>query len=143
MATSFIYTYAPVHALSATLNYASGTIKCALLDNTYTPNQDTHVFVSDLSGELTDGSYSRKTLTGTSLSTDVDTNTTSLLADSPVFTGLAVAFQYVVFFLSTGTDSTSGLIALVDYTTDQNTSPPMDVTVTISPTTGIAQSVVA
>jgi hypothetical protein len=42
--TTTVYGLAQKHFASADINWASDTIKVALLTSTYTPNQDTHEF---------------------------------------------------------------------------------------------------
>jgi hypothetical protein len=47
------YRNAPVKAWNQEIKFTTDTMKATLHTSTYTPNQDTHAYVSDLSNELT------------------------------------------------------------------------------------------
>ena len=51
------------------------TIVAILCTSSYTPNQDTHEFVTDLTNELSGGGYARVTLSGKAVTYDSSTNT--------------------------------------------------------------------
>lgn len=129
--TAKMYGLAHKSAWNKEIDFDSDTIKAVLCDSGYTPNQDTHQYASSLAGECTDGSYSRKTLAGKSVSYDGATNTFKLDASDFGWTALTETFRYMVYVdTQTGSDATSPLIAYVDFGTDQ-TATAQDVNITL------------
>jgi len=99
---------------------ASGgsTIKCMLVKNTHTPNQDTHDFIDDVSDDecAASGSYSAGGLAVTPIDPAVDTATNITKFDCvdlqvTTFTGTV---RYLVFYYASGTAGTSNLICYAD-----------------------------
>lgn len=130
MATAKLYGAALAALTSKKIDWANDTIQCALLSSAYTPNQDSHAYASDLTGELTDASYARKTLTGKTSTYDAATNTQKLSAANIVFPALTGTFRYAVILVSTGTAATSPLVAYTDFGSDQ-VAAGVDVTLTV------------
>jgi L-asparagine transporter-like permease len=123
--TTTVYGLAQKHFASADINWASDTIKVALLTSTYTPNQDTHEFFSDLTNELSaSGNYSSggASLAGKAVSYTAGTNTEALTATNLTLSALtpSAAFRYAVVYKSTGTGWTSQLICYINFGADQN-----------------------
>ena len=113
------------------IDWDSDTIKAVLCSATYTPDQDAHQYASSLAGELTDASYSRKTLTGKTTTYDGATNTHMLDCADFGWTALTGTFRYMVYVdTQTGSDATSPLIAYVDFGANQ-TAAAQDVNITI------------
>ena len=108
---------------------AEPSVVALLLDNTYTFNQDGDEFIADLSGELTDPSYHRVTLTGVTFSVDGATNKVKFTCDPFTFPDLDDVFRHVVYAVATGSDATSPLIKCTTYDTDK-TATVSDVTIT-------------
>lgn len=80
---------------------------------------DADQYVSDLTGELSGGGYTRKTLTLKTVTTD-DSNDRSIADAADVqWTGLTGTFRYIHVAQSTGTDSTSRLLTTIDTGSDQ------------------------
>jgi hypothetical protein len=105
-------------ALAAAQDYLAGkTVKALLVGVTYTQNVDTHVFLSDLPAgtEITpSGSYAAGgvALTGITTTYDAATNLVHIDAEDvqfPVITG-PTDVGGVLFYVSTGTSSTSRLL---------------------------------
>lgn len=130
MATATLYGPALAALSSGAIDWATATVECALLDATYVPAQDTHAHASDLTGELTDASYARQTLTGKTNTYDAASNTQHLDAADIVFPALSGTFRYAVILVSTGTASTSPLVAFTDFGSDQ-VATGVDVTLTV------------
>lgn len=108
---------------SGSINWVSDTVKVALLSSSYTPNQDTNEFFSEVvTYEITGTGYTAggATVTGKSLYYDAATNTLQLRCNSVSWSNSTLTARYAVFYKSTGTNSTSPLIAYVDF--DQNVS---------------------
>jgi hypothetical protein len=99
------------------VDFVNDTIVCALLDATYTPDQDGDEFLSDLTGELSGGSYARATLTGKTSTTDAGVVTLDC-ADVTFATFTAdPGPRYAVFAVSTGVAGTSNLLCWMDFET--------------------------
>lgn len=138
MATAFWYGNGLLGQYSTTaarrVDWATDTIKIALLTSTYTPNQDTHTFYSDLTNELATGNgYTTggNTLATKSTSYDATTNETRLIATSGnvwTFTGTK-AFQYAAIYKDTGSGATSPLLGYINLGAQSVT----DTTFTVTP----------
>lgn len=78
------------------------------------PDIDADQYISDLTGEISGGGYSRKTLASKTVTTD-DTNDRSIADAADVqWTALTNSFRYIVTAKSTGVDSTSRLLSTID-----------------------------
>lgn len=111
-------------ALDALLG--SGTLKCMLLANTYTPDNDAHEFIDDVSANEVSGSgYTAGGATVSNVSTTVDNanDRSAIDADDPVFTEVTLTdVRYAVFYIDTGTPATSPILQVNDLGADQNPS---------------------
>jgi len=114
-----LYGQALTSILSKKIDFVADDVRVALLNNTYVPNQDTNTFMSDVVGfELSGGNYSRKSLTGKSLTYGGDTNTVTYDAADVTFTNLTGTLRHAVFFVNTGSDNSSPLICWMDFGAD-------------------------
>lgn len=119
--TPYVYRKTAGHFAAGDINWASNTITAVLLTSSYTINVDTHEFASNLTNELSGGSYARKTLA--SKTSTLASNVLTLSAADLTWTSLtATGVRWVVFFKNTGTDSTSPLICANDFGTNYNPS---------------------
>lgn len=104
----------------------SDTIKCMLVKSTYTPNRDTHQYVSDLGSNESSGTgYTAGGVTLTTVSATVSASTHSILfsADDPTWASTTIAdARYAVFYVDTGSAATSPLISYIDFGITQSTS---------------------
>lgn len=114
--------------VEAKVNLASDTVKCMLVNSTYTPNQDTHQFKSDVTGEVTGTNYTAGGIAVANLTHayDTATNTIRIDCDDPTFTNVTLtgastnAPRIAVFYDSTpATDATRPLISWVDLGQDE------------------------
>lgn len=116
-----LYAKFPVNALggsssgSVPIDFLSDTIKCALCTSSYTPNQSTHEWWSDITNEVVGTGYTTlgatlgsKTLSASSLVTTLD-------AADPSWSSSTITARYAVFFKDTGVAGTSPLIAYADF----------------------------
>lgn len=110
-----VVTNLPKKALEALL--ALGTPKLMLATDTYVPNQDTLDYVNDVTNEATGTSYSAGGITLTSVAVNLDTatNKVSITAANVAPAGLSVSCRWGVIYVSTGTTSTSPVVAYVDF----------------------------
>jgi len=101
--------------------YSKGVV-ALLVESAYTPNQDTHNDLADITNECADASYARKYCStsggltsigayGTTGGYATSTNVTTLDFADVVWTTLTEEFDTVVFAVDYGTDATSPLIA--------------------------------
>lgn len=135
------YGKALISVQDALLDEKDATVVAILCTSAYTPNQDTHEFISDLTNELTGGGYARVTLANKSLAYDATTNKAKFTADPFTFTALTSSgFRHLVIAVSTGTDSTSRLIKFTTFDVDK---VPTAQDVVITPAAGGLADLVA
>lgn len=119
-----LYGNAYVSAFSGLINLPSDTIKVALCTSAYTPDQDVHDFFNDVTGEVTGTGYTAggNTLGTKTLTYNGATNTVTFDAADTVWASSTITARYAVVYKSTGTASTSPLIAYVDFGADVSSS---------------------
>ena len=109
-----------------TINPYSDTIKCAFLTSSYTPDYDAHDNFDDVSAyEISaSGTYSAGgiTLTNKTVTQDNTDNEGVFDCDDVSVTSATITTRYAVFYKSTGTPSTSKLIALDDFGSNKSSS---------------------
>lgn len=97
------------------------TIKVALVTSSYTPDQDTHDFFDDVTNEVTGTGYTAggASLASKAVTADNTDNEGVFDADDVSWTTSTITARGAVIYKSTGTASTSALIAYLDFTTDK------------------------
>ena len=141
--TSKIYGPSFQSLFNGEINYLTGNVKAMLCTSTYVPNQDTHRYKSDVTNEVVGTGYTAR---GLALTTKTATysgasNTLTLDADDPSWAASTLTARFIVFYVDTGTDTTSPLISYADFGADAITSAaPFTYQL---PATGIAQYVAA
>lgn len=114
---SLTYNAAKVSLAKGEIDWVNDTVRAILMTSSYTPNQDTDQYWSDISAnEFSGGSYSAGgvSLTTKAVTQDNTNNRAILDSDDVQFTGITGTFRYVVLVQWTGTASTSRLIRLID-----------------------------
>jgi hypothetical protein len=103
--------------LEGDIDLVADTINVLLVDDTYTESK-AHDFVEDVSGdELSGTGYTRKTLSGKSVTIDTDNNRIYFDATDPVWTGLdAGVIGGAVVFKQVTNDADSPVICFLDAT---------------------------
>lgn len=124
-ATIKCYGHAGVHLPAGDVDWVGDTIKMALTTSSYAVNQGTNEFFSDVTNEIAaGGGYSSGgfSLSGMALSYDSATREERFTADDFSVGALTPAspFRYAVIYDSTGTPSTSILLAYINFGADQN-----------------------
>lgn len=107
------------------VDWDADTIKLALLDNTHTPDFDTHDFFSDVEADEVSGTgYTAggATLASVTITPDTSNDRVDVDAADTSWTTSTITARYGVLYKSTGTSSTSPLIALIDFGSDQISS---------------------
>lgn len=115
--TAKMYGNALLKALNKEVNYITDTIKVMLCTSAYTPNQDTHIYKSSITNEVTGTGYTAggATLTNKTMTYDGATNTIKLDANDVTWASSTITARYAVIYDSTGTDSTSTLLGYIDF----------------------------
>jgi len=104
------------------VDWATDTIKVALVKSAYEPNQDEDDFWSDVEANEIEGTgYTGggKTLAEASAEYDAASNTLRLDANDVEWTGASLTARYAVIYKDTGEAATSPLLAYVDFGEDQ------------------------
>ena len=110
--------------MDGSIDLDTDTIKVALVTSSYTPNIDTHVFFSDVTNEVTGTGYTAggKTLTTPVVSADTTDDEGVFDADDTTWATSTITARGAVIYKSTGTSSTSPLIAYIDFGSDKISS---------------------
>lgn len=108
---------------STKINHSSGgdTIKVALVTATYSPAQDTHDFFDDVTNEVSGTGYSAGGATLGSQTTAYDSTDNEAVFDAAdtTWTTSSITARGAVIYKSTGTASTSPLMAYIDFSSDK------------------------
>lgn len=124
-ATSKAYGKLALHLFLGRIKWqieGGSTIKCALLANTYVPDQDADTTWEEISAHETSGTgYTQggKTLVLKDVAYDSDTNTLKVDADDAYWSGLTVTARYAVVYVQGATDAESWLVAYTDFGVDK------------------------
>lgn len=111
--------------ISTAINLASDTVKLMLLTDSYTPDVDADVFIDDVSANevAASGTYSAGGVTLTKSSTTDDTDNEGVFDATDVsFTSATITARYAVIYKDTGTPSTSPIIAVIDFGSNQTST---------------------
>lgn len=103
------------------VDWLSDTIKVMLCTSTYTPNQDTHVFKSDVTNEVSGTGYTAggATLANKTITYTGATNVIMLDADDTSWTTATITARYAVIYDSTpATDAARPLLGYIDFGAD-------------------------
>lgn len=106
----------------------TATVKVMLTTSSYTPNQDTHDFVDDVTNEVSGTGY---TAGGATLGTKNVTQTANVVAfdaADTVWSSSSITARRAVIYVDTGTPATSALICWIDFGEDE-TSDSGDFTI--------------
>lgn len=97
------------------------TIKVALVTSSYTPDQDAHDFFDDVTNEVSGTGYTAggATLGSVTVTADNTDNEGVFDAADTSWTTATITARAAIIYKSTGTASTSALIAYVDFGSDK------------------------
>jgi hypothetical protein len=113
-------------AFNKEIDWDSDTIKVALLNNTYTPDQDAHNYYDDVVAyEVTGTGYTAGgiTLANKTNTYNSATNVIILDADDVTWASSTITARYaVVYDAQASTNATRPLIGYVDFGSDQSSS---------------------
>lgn len=123
MATAKAYGKVFLAALNKEIDWDSDTIKVMLLSSSYTPNQDTHDYLDDVSTyQVTGTGYTAggATLASKTITYDSATNTVVLDAADVTWASSTITARYAVVYDDTpATSATKPLIGYIDLVSDQ------------------------
>lgn len=105
----------------ANIDFESDTIKVALVTSSYTPDFDAHDFFDDITNEVTGTGYTAggATLASKTVTQDDTDNEGVFDAADVTWSTSTITARGAVIYKSTGTASTSPLIAYIDFGSDQ------------------------
>jgi hypothetical protein len=110
------YNKARLKLAQAGINLSTADVRALLVTGAYTPNYDTHEFVSHLTNEVTTNGAARVALANKSLAAD-DTNDRAKFTCDPVEVGPAsggtIVARRMIFYVHTGNDATAILLHAV------------------------------
>ena len=116
--TSKVYGQCLVSAYNKEIDWDSDTIKVMLCTSSYTPNQNTHRYKSSVTNEVSGTGYTAGGQTVTTSTPTMTSLTFTLPGNNVSWTTSTITARYAVCYDSTGTDSTSPLIAYWDFGAD-------------------------
>lgn len=97
------------------IDFLTDTIRCALCTSSYTPNQTTHEWFSDITNEVVGAGYTANGVALASKTISASSLVTTLDAADPSWASSTITARYAIFYKDTGTASTSPLIAYADF----------------------------
>lgn len=106
-------------SLNKEIDWDSDSIKIMLCTSTYTPNQATHAYKSDITNEVTGTGYTATGVALTSVTIGVTSHVWKLDAADPSWTTSTITARYAVIYDATpASDATRPLIAYIDFGAD-------------------------
>ena len=123
--TAKFYGLAFQSAFNKEIDFDSDTIKVMLCTSTYTPNQDTHRYKSDVTNEVSGTGYTAggATVTSPTIGYTAATNVLKLSGGNVSWASSTITARYAVVYDSTpGTDATRPIICYVDFGADVSSS---------------------
>jgi hypothetical protein len=108
---------------STKISHATDTLKVALVTSTYTPNIDSHDFFDDITNEVVGTGYTAggATLASPTATQDSTDDEGVFDAADTTWTTSSLTARAAILYKSTGTASTSPLIAYIDFLSDFTT----------------------
>lgn len=123
--TAFKYGQAVLKAFSKEIDWVNDSIKVMLVTSTYTPNQDTHDYLDDVTNEVTGTGYTAggAAIANCSLAYDGATNKATLDGDNVSWANSTITARYAVIYDDTpATNATKPLLGYVDFGQDESSS---------------------
>jgi hypothetical protein len=111
--------------MDGSIDLDTDTIKVALVSSSYTPSADNHDFFDDITNEVSNsGTYAAggATLANKAVTQDNTDDEGVFDADDVAWTSTSITARYAIVYKSTGTASTSPLIAAIDFGSDQTST---------------------
>lgn len=123
---SLLYNSFKKKIMDGSIDLDTDTIKVALVTSSYTPDQDAHDFWDDVSANevANSGTYAAggATLANKAVTQDNTDDEGVFDADDVSWTSATITARYAVIYKSTGVSSTSPLICLIDFGSNQSST---------------------
>jgi hypothetical protein len=120
--TAKLYSKGFESMLNKEVDLDTDTVKVLLTTSAYTPNQTTHKYKSSVTNEVSGTGYTAGGATLTSKTVGTSGLTFTFDADDVTWATSTITARYAVFYVATGTDSTSTLLCYWDLGSDQISS---------------------
>lgn len=106
---------------STKIDFATDTIKVALVTSTYSPSADSHDFFNDITNEVSGTGYTAGGATLASKTVTQDNTDDEAVFDAAdvTWTTSSITARAAILYKSTGVASTSPLIAYIDFGSDR------------------------
>jgi len=119
-----VYNAFKKNIMNGSIDLDTDTIKVMLVTSSYTPNQDTHEFKSDVTGEVSGTGYTAggATLSNKSVTQDNTDDEGVFDADDVTWSNSTITARGAVLYKSTGNDATSPLICYFDFGENKSSS---------------------
>jgi hypothetical protein len=106
------------------VDFDTDTIKVMLVTSAYTPDFDAHDYANDVTNEVSGTGYTAggATLGTVTVTLDTTNDRVDIDAADTTWSSSTITARAAVIYKSTGTASTSPLIAYIDFSTDQVSS---------------------
>lgn len=119
-----IYNSFKKNIMNGSIDLDTDTIKVALVTSSYSPNQDTHEDMADVSNEVSGTGYTAggATLANKAVTADNTDNEGVFDADDVTWSGSTITARGAVVYKSTGTAANDLLICYIDFGEDKVSS---------------------
>lgn len=119
-----IYNNAKKFLIDGTIDLDTDTIKVALVTSSYTVDIDTHDYFDDITNEVSGTGYTAggATLASKTLTVDTTNDRCKFDAADVSWDPSTITARAAILYKSTGTASTSPLIAYFDFASDKSSS---------------------
>ena len=119
-----IYNAFKKNITNGTIDLDTDTIKVMLVTSSYTPDQDAHEFIDDVTNEVSGGGYTAggDELTGKTVTQDNTDNEGVFDADDLTWGSSTITARAGVLYKDTGTPATSPLVCYIDLLEDKVSS---------------------
>ena len=120
--TAKLFGNALKQAMNGEWDWDSDTIKVMLCTSSYAPDQDVHDYKDDVDNEVSGTGYTAGgvALASCSVAYTAGTNVIKVDADDATWAASTITARYAVIYKSTGVDSTSPVIAYIDFGEDKS-----------------------
>jgi hypothetical protein len=119
-----LYNFFKKSIMNGGVDLDTDTIKVMLVTSSYTPDQDTHDYMNDVTNEVTGTGYTAggQALAGKAVTQDDTDNEGVFDADDITWSTSTITARGAVLYKDTGASTTSPLICYFDFTTDKSSS---------------------